>query len=388
MFVFVAFGSSQLDERCSINNKDTCESSENKYSEDINNDSQYLRLITDAETYYIPCEANDCSCHSGVTKHDLEIFGSGITESMLEEARSLGTRYQIINHRLFRDKECMFPTRCTGVEHFLKQLLSILPDSEFIINTRDWPQVSKHYGSLRPVFSFSKNQDYYDIMYPAWAFWDGGPAIGIYPKGLGRWDQHRDTLAKAHKRWPWAKKKPMAFFRGSRTSHERDPLILLSREVPELVDAAYTRNQAWKSDADTLGRPAADEVHLVDHCQFRYLFNFRGVAASFRFKHLFLCGSLVLHVGDEWKEFFYDSMKPWIHYIPVPFNASKEEIWRLLSFAQRNEMEAERIAERGRQFIWNHLDMNDVKCYWRRLLKRYAKLLHFEPKRDPGLIEI
>ena len=49
----------------------------------------------------------------------------------------------------------------------------------------------------------------------------------------------------------------------------------------------------------------------------RYLFNFRGVAASFRLKHLFLCGSLVFHVGDEWQEFFYAQLKPWVHYIPV-----------------------------------------------------------------------
>jgi Glycosyl transferase family 90 len=49
----------------------------------------------------------------------------------------------------------------------------------------------------------------------------------------------------------------------------------------------------------------------------RYLFNFRGVAASFRFKHLFLCNSLVFHVGNDWLEFFYPAMKPWVHYIPV-----------------------------------------------------------------------
>lgn len=50
-------------------------------------------------------------------------------------------------------------------------------------------------------------------------------------------------------RWPWSEKKSQAFFRGSRTNEERDPLILLSRSRPELVDAQYTKNQAWKSDA-------------------------------------------------------------------------------------------------------------------------------------------
>ena len=61
--------------------------------------------------------------------------------------------------------------------------------------------------------------------------------------------------------------------------------------------------------------------YFVSHF-FRYLFNFRGVAASFRFKHLFLCDSVVFHVGDEWKEFFYPALKPWVHYIPLPTDLS------------------------------------------------------------------
>ena len=47
---------------------------------------------------------------------------------------------------------------------------------------------------------------------------------------------------------PWSKKKSKALFRGSRTSAERDPLVLLSRAEPNLVDAQYTKNQAYKSE--------------------------------------------------------------------------------------------------------------------------------------------
>lgn len=46
---------------------------------------------------------------------------------------------------------------------------------------------------------------------------------------------------------PWNKKKNQSFFRGSRTSNERDPLILLSRKKPSTVDAKYTKNQSWRS---------------------------------------------------------------------------------------------------------------------------------------------
>lgn len=34
-------------------------------------------------------------------------------------------------------------------------------------------------------------------MYPAWTFWEGGPAVWpIYPTGLGRWDLMREDLKR------------------------------------------------------------------------------------------------------------------------------------------------------------------------------------------------
>ena len=188
----------------------------------------------------------------------------------------------------------MFPFRCIGIEHFLLEVLkdprSRIPDTDFVVNTRDWPQL--HRALTRdpvPVFSFSKTSEYLDIMYPVWAFWCGGPAISLYPRGLGRWDEHRESLGQAAQAWPWDEKLDLAMFRGSRTSAERDPLVRLSRQCPNIVDAQYTKNQAWKSSKDTLGMEPAQEMSLESHCQYKYLFNYRGVAASFRFKHLFLC---------------------------------------------------------------------------------------------------
>ncbi len=58
-------------------------------------------------------------------------------------------------------------------------------------------------------------------------------------------------LRRKAKEWPWEKKHNKAFFRGSRTSAERDPLVLLSRAEPDLVDAQYTKNQAYKSEKVT-----------------------------------------------------------------------------------------------------------------------------------------
>ncbi|XP_034032235.1 protein O-glucosyltransferase 1 isoform X2 [Thalassophryne amazonica] len=275
---------------------------------------------------------------------------------------------------------CSCHLRCSGVEHFILEVIDRLPDLEMVVNVRDYPQVPSWVQPMLPVFSFSKTADYHDIMYPAWTFWEGGPAVWpIYPTGLGRWDLMREDLQKSAAQWPWNKKVSKAFFRGSRTSAERDPLILLSRDDPQLVDAEYTKNQAWKSEKDTLGRPPAKEIPLVDHCKYKYLFNFRGVAASFRLKHLFLCGSLVFHVGDEWQEFFYSQLKPWVHYIPVKQDLS--DVRDLLLFVKENDAIAQEITTRGEEFILNHLQMQDIYCYWERLLTEFSKLLTYKPKR-------
>lgn len=354
--------------------------------------SQITRRIQKAVASYEPCSSdpNDasCTCHEAVLVRDLKPYTTtGLTRKMLEDAAKFGTHYKIYKQQLFRDESCMFPARCQGIEHFLLQLLPELPDMDIVINTRDYPQHST-WSKGGPVLSFSKTKDYRDIMYPAWTFWAGGPATKLHPTGIGRWDLMREKLEKSAAKIPWEQKKELGFFRGSRTSDERDSLILLSRRKPKLVEAQYTKNQAWKSPKDTLNAKPAKEVSFEDHCKYKYLFNFRGVAASFRLKHLFLCNSLVFHVGDEWQEFFYDQLKPWVHYVPLPSNPSQEQYEELLEYFKHNDALARQIAQRGRDFIWQHLRMEDIKCYWHKLLKGYAKLLKYQVQPDAQMILI
>ena len=325
-------------------------------------------------------------------ENDLKRFPK-ITKSMLDEARSIASKpvtYINSNGVLYKSVgDCLFPSRCDGVEHFLLKISSKLPDFEIVVNNNDWPFVKNYFHpDPVPLFSFSKTSAYSDISYPAWTFWSGGPAISKYPTGLGRWDLMRKKLLLEQKKKPWDKKQAMAFFRGSRTSSERDELVRVSRKNPDLFDAAYTKNQAWKSKADTLGMDPATEVTLEEHCRYKYLFNFRGVAASFRFKHLFLCGSLVLHVGSEWSEFFYSALKPWVHYVPVKSNASQEELKDLIEFLKAHDQMAEKIAQAGQDFIRNHLRMKDVEDYWIMLLSKYSAKLDFKPQIDKDSVRI
>ena len=47
---------------------------------------------------------------SGIYR-DLQPFKKGIDKDAIDRASEKGTRYQIIDHKLYREKDCMFPAR-------------------------------------------------------------------------------------------------------------------------------------------------------------------------------------------------------------------------------------------------------------------------------------
>ena len=129
------------------------------YSKEGNRWEEYRQRAEEAKREATPCLVEEgCSiCHEQVIARDLETWKEGITKEAVQAAGKVArsTKYQVINGTLYRSEECMFPFRCVGIEHFLLEVAKDLPDTEFVVNVRDWPQASK-YGPPLPVFSFSK----------------------------------------------------------------------------------------------------------------------------------------------------------------------------------------------------------------------------------------
>ena len=104
------------------------------------------------------------------------------------------------------------------------------------------------------------------------------------------------------------------------------------------------------------------------------------------------------------KNFFYDSLVPWYHYIRVPDvtrnsgeGSQADAIEDLLKFLKNGDNVvgdhsgqsiAEQIASNGRMFIEEHLTMEEIEAYWHELLSSYAKLLDFEPFLNKHYIKI
>lgn len=89
-----------------------------------------------------------------------------------------------------------------------------------------------------------------------------------------------------------------------------------------------------------------------------------------------------------------------MHYVPLRSDLSGESVdtdraavltvaadgTRMLRFFlnRDNDDIARGIAERGRQFILNHLRMEDIEAYWDRLLRAYTDLLRFPVPTAPA----
>ena len=129
------------------------------YSREGNRWEEYRQKVEEARRDAPSCQVEGgCStCYGEVIARDLKAWEGGITKEDVQAASKVArsTKYQVINGTLYRSEECMFPFRCVGLEHFLLQLAGNLPDTEFVVNVRDWPQASK-LGPPLPVFSFSK----------------------------------------------------------------------------------------------------------------------------------------------------------------------------------------------------------------------------------------
>jgi protein glucosyltransferase len=209
---------------------------------------------------YTPCRGFDC--YNETLQTNLQPFarGGAISRKAFEIAMDYGRNgdgpgkgrmihYQILGGKLYRSDRCpsasgrlSFHPRCEGIEGTLMQILDednlavmgarrqkkeVKPpvsDTEFIVNINDKPQlqVARSKDIPVPLFSFSKPQGkdatvggpFWDIMYPAWTFWGGGPFVSTEPNhGLGRWDKKLQVLQSRARQWPWDKKDARAFFR-------------------------------------------------------------------------------------------------------------------------------------------------------------------------------
>jgi hypothetical protein len=254
----------------------------------------------------------------------------------------------------------------------------------------DRPNAFNIVHDLFPIFSQSKISSYADILYPSPWYWYGKVA----------YDEKRDM--------PWEQKEDRLYWRGSTTGgfsrdggwrrqHRQrfvakvnagDQAKILTNvgtdeapvwEVKEvargdfrgIMDVYFSHvGQCDEGDCDAQREffDVKDRVDQQDAWKYKYLLDIDGNAFSGRF-YAFLKSRSLVYKWAIFKEWHFEWLKPWVHYIPLSLQGEEWlEAVRFFGDGTLGKREAQRLAMQGRDWANKVLRNEDLEVWFFRLL--------------------
>jgi hypothetical protein len=264
-----------------------------------------------------------------------------------------------------------------------------VPDIEFFINRRDYPQMkvnstepynhiwgSKHHplvshneDKYAPILSGSSNETYADIPFPTYEDW----ARAVYQKtGLVFPNACREY--PDIKSIPWNKKIEKAVFRGATTgsgvtaaTNQRLKALDMSYQHSNVLDVGITKwnlrprkleDSTYLQTIERQDYPKANRLSLEDQSRYKYILTLEGHVAAYRLSYELSAGSVVLLAASQWQMWYYPFLKEYEHYVPV-----KEDLSDLLSqidWCKSNDAKCAQIANNARIFYNKYLDTEGI----------------------------
>ncbi len=176
---------------------------------------------------------------------------------------------------------------------------------------------------------------------------------------------------------PWEQKKDILFWRGSSTGISSSGLWRDLQRIKLCELASNAKNQALfdvgLSSIVQLNKNDENEIktlgYLKDHKSiklinsFKYLIDVDGNSNAWSSLFLkLLSGSIVLKVESVggYRQWYYDRLIPWQHYVPVNKNLS--DLQEKLDWLRDNDQEAKKIARSG-EFLMASMTFNsEILC--------------------------
>jgi hypothetical protein len=165
---------------------------------------------------------------------------------------------------------------------------------------------------------------------------------------------------------PWDRKSNIIFWRGSSTgghlswdnwkSIPRIKLAMMSKETPDVLDAKLTDivqvHENAKGLQDYLEHKGlvSDRIPFTEFHRYKYLINIDGNSCAWDSMFLKLkSNSVVFHVDNDNIQWYYDSLIPWKHYIPIKPDLS--DLHLKFKWALANDDTVRRIAQESSELM-------------------------------------
>ena len=294
-----------------------------------------------------------------------------------------------------------------------------IADVEFFINDRDFPLLKKDYTEpynhlydgdkikiekeyqfkkMAPIFSKSITDKFADILLPTNDDWIMA-SNKLFTSSCSD-SYHEKMWEKINKKWET--KKNICIFRGSATgcgididTNMRLKAADLSVDFPEILDAKITD---WKARMRKYeGKPIdvidpskfrfSIENKLMDNIEksnYKYILNIDGYVSAFRLSSELNMNSVLLIVKSNYKLWFSDMLKEYVHYIPV--NEDLSDLIDKIKWCIDNDKECKKISKNAENFYNKYLNKEGILNYMQDKLniisnnKNYDNLLAIPSK--------
>ena len=236
-----------------------------------------------------------------------------------------------------------------------------------------------------PVFSMAKSDAFWDVLYP-------NPYFGTWE----RWERSASGMLRLAGETAWASKAPVAFWRGSCVNWpgSRPRVDLVMKHHAPGLDVAFIRpcpvghwpallpdRPSDKLLKRTIAKlPRSRIVSRSEFARYRFLFHMPGSTQGSYSRNMQIAlgvGSVVLKWDNPFYEFFYRTLAPWVHYVPVNASNAVAVVARLTG----DDALAQRIAVATTAWYRDNLRGRHIRDYWVQLLSAYARLQRFVPAR-------
>ena len=201
------------------------------------------------------------------------------------------------------------------------------------------------------------------IAAPDFIFWNW-PEVGV-----DDYERTRDRIIAAGER---TAEDPRMFWIGNvATSPYRARLMDVAASEPRILATSLDwvkrdRPESWASDT-LMGTRQGNYVSLEDHCAYRYLLDVEGAGYSGRVKLLLLTGRPLFLQDRPWREWYFDRLEPFRHFIPVRRDLS--DLSARLDWAEAHPEECEAIATRAQEFARRELTREAAVGHLRAILR-------------------
>ena len=118
---------------------------------------------------------------------------------------------------------------------------------------------------------------------------------------------------------------------------------------------------------------------MPEQMQYKFVASLDGNGpCSGRIEKLLSGNSVVFKADSDRIEFYYEGIKPNVHFVPIRSNMT--DLTEHLEYAFKHDDEMKKIASNMYEFSQGNLNFESVACYMKNLFEEYAKLLDYTPK--------